>query len=381
MRAWERYLELDPGQLRRLRPAGHALPRARAIRQGRRRAQEGARPAARTRPAPTRRSATSTRRRSRPTRPSSTTARRSSWIRPTCACGCSLGDVLFSAPGASRRRSRRPTPSWPPIAKNRYGLELKGRALRELQDFDGAQRGGRAGALARIRTDLQAAFLKVTIAEARRDFADAAEGLEALLARNRTGEDPARASATTASSWSTSGSPTSSSAGTATRPTPSRAAAAVGGEPDAALLGQHVEALLQAKDLDKALSRGARGARALPGRHRPRRPRGHVLREKGDTRRPRSSHRRGAAQEAPPKDPRCSPQSARLLPARQAVQGGAERRCARRARSSPRNLRVALPARRRARAPEAPRRGGGGLPRGARASSPTRRPCSTTSAT
>jgi tetratricopeptide (TPR) repeat protein len=163
--------------------------------------------------------------------------------------------------------------------KNRYALDLKGRTLRDLKDFDKANEAAEQ-VLAQDASDLKAAYLRVTIAEARRDFPAAVAQLEAILARSRTGEDESASNdrlflihlgfdyqqqnryADAAAAF-----------GRAKR---------VGGEPDAALLGYHAEALLLAKDLDRALAetRSARG-------HFPDDPdlanlEATVLREKGD---------------------------------------------------------------------------------------------------
>ena len=70
--------------------------------------------------------------------------------------------------------------------------------------------------------DVKAAYLKVTIAESRRDFATAAALLEEILARPPAADEEGER-ATSASSWSTSASPTSSSSATPTRPRPSPA--------------------------------------------------------------------------------------------------------------------------------------------------------------
>jgi tetratricopeptide (TPR) repeat protein len=72
---------------------------------------------------------------------------------------------------------------------NRFALERRGRALRELRRFDEAIAA--ADALLQLEPgDLQATFLKVTVAEARRDSAGAARILEQILKRKRDDEDP-----------------------------------------------------------------------------------------------------------------------------------------------------------------------------------------------
>jgi tetratricopeptide (TPR) repeat protein len=148
-------------------------------------------------------------------------------------------------------------------AKNRYGLELKGRVLRELKDFDGASKAADQ-ALALDPKDLRAAFLKVTIAEARQEYQTAAEGLEAILARNRTGEEPGESVnndriflARLGIAYQQLGRPADAAEAF-------RKAANVAGEPDAELIEFRVEALLQAKDLEKALSEVRAGRTRFP---------------------------------------------------------------------------------------------------------------------
>ena len=65
---------------------------------------------------------------------------------------------------------------------NRFALDLKGRALRELRRFDEADAVADS-LVASDPKDEKAAYLKVTIAEARHDFAGAAKLLEEILAR------------------------------------------------------------------------------------------------------------------------------------------------------------------------------------------------------
>ena len=142
--------------------------------------------------------------------------------------------------------------------KNRFALDLKGRTLRDLKDFDRADEAAE-GVLVQDASDLKAAYLKVTIAEARRDFAAAAAQLEAILARNRAGEDESASNDRVflihlgfAYQQQNRYADAAAAFGRAKR---------VGGEPDATLLGYHAEALLLAKDLERALTetRAARG--------------------------------------------------------------------------------------------------------------------------
>src|SRR6266540_1432306 len=150
-------------------------------------------------------------------------------------------------------------------ARNRFALNLKGQALRDLREFDAAEEAADA-ILAeagsgfgqdpgeRQAAYLQGAYLKVQIAEGRRDFAAAASQLETILARNHSGEDAADAASRDrvflihlgfAYQQQAKFSDAANAFGRAKR---------VGGDPDAALLGYHAEALYLAKQLDQALT-------------------------------------------------------------------------------------------------------------------------------
>ncbi len=72
-------------------------------------------------------------------------------------------------------------------AENRFALDLKGRCLRDLRRYDEADVLA-DGLLAGNPSDLKAAYLKVTIAEARRDYAKTVSLIEGILARPRTKE-------------------------------------------------------------------------------------------------------------------------------------------------------------------------------------------------
>jgi tetratricopeptide (TPR) repeat protein len=71
---------------------------------------------------------------------------------------------------------------------NRFALDLKGRALRDLRRFDEADAVADS-LVASDPKDEKAAYLKVTIAEARHDFAGAAKLLEDVLARPAPADD------------------------------------------------------------------------------------------------------------------------------------------------------------------------------------------------
>ena len=78
--------------------------------------------------------------------------------------GPSAGGATSTGPSSRRTRC------WPTDAQNRFALDLKGRCLRDLRRFDEADAVADQ-LLAEDPDDLKAAFLKVTIAEQRRDFA------------------------------------------------------------------------------------------------------------------------------------------------------------------------------------------------------------------
>ena len=137
-------------------------------------------------------------------------------------------------------------------AANRFALDLKGRALRDLRRFDEASAVA-DGLVASDPKDQKAAYLKVTIAEARHDYAGAAKLLEDILAAPETAAGDEGASdrrvflvhlgfayqqleryADAAKAFAR--------------------AAAEGGPPDANLLSFHAEALYLAKQKDEALA-------------------------------------------------------------------------------------------------------------------------------
>ena len=191
-----------------------------------------------------------------------------------------LGEVLFSA-----RRYREALSEADAVLaadqKNRYGLELKGRVLRELKDFDAAKKAADQ-ALALDPKDLRAAFLKVTIAEARQEYQTAAEGLEAILSRNRTGEEPGESInndriflARLGIAYQQLGRPAEAAEAF-------RKAGTVAGEPDAELIEYRVEALVQAKDLDKAQAEVRAARLRFPKNNDLAFLEASVLREKGD---------------------------------------------------------------------------------------------------
>jgi tetratricopeptide (TPR) repeat protein len=169
-----------------------------------------------------------------------------------------LGDVLYKA-----RRYKEAVAEADAIleadASSPRGLDLKARALRELKDLDGALSAADQY-LAQEPGSLQAAYLRVTIAEARHDYAAAATGLERILARDRKQEDAAQAASNDRVFLVHLGYAYQRLSRFADAAEAFGRAKAVGGEPDAALLGYRIDALVLAKDWDKALaeSRAAR---------------------------------------------------------------------------------------------------------------------------
>jgi tetratricopeptide (TPR) repeat protein len=137
--------------------------------------------------------------------------------------------------------------------KNPFALDIRARSLRDLRDFDGAQ-AAVAKRLAEDPSDLKAAYVGVTIAEARRDFAGAAEQLERILARKRGGEDPQETGANDRVFLIHLGFAYQQQARFADAAKAFEKAAQTGGEPDAALLGYRAEALYLAKEYDPALA-------------------------------------------------------------------------------------------------------------------------------
>jgi tetratricopeptide (TPR) repeat protein len=133
---------------------------------------------------------------------------------------------------------------------NRFALDLRGRALRDLRRFDEADAVADA-LVAADGKDEKAAYLKVTIAEARRDFAGAAKLLEDILSRPAAGEEGASDRRVFLVHLGF--------AYQQLERYPDAAAAFAramneGGPPDANLLSFHAEALYLAKQKDDALA-------------------------------------------------------------------------------------------------------------------------------
>jgi tetratricopeptide (TPR) repeat protein len=147
--------------------------------------------------------------------------------------------------------------------RNRFALQVRGESLRDLRDFDGALAAVEQ-VLTQDANDLEAIFLKVTVAEARRDFTTAASELEKVLARERRQEDAAESGRNDrlflvhlAIAYGQLGRHQEAAA-------TFEKARNVGGEVDPGLVVQHVEALVQAKDLPRALSEARTGRTKFP---------------------------------------------------------------------------------------------------------------------
>jgi tetratricopeptide (TPR) repeat protein len=166
-------------------------------------------------------------------------------------------------------------------AKNRYALDLKGRALRDLKQFDPAEKAADE-ILAQDASDLKAAYLKITISEGRRDFTTAAAQLERILARDRAGEDPAEGASNDRVFLIHLGFAYQQQNRYADAAAAFGRAKRVAGEPDAALLGYHAEALLLAKDLDRALGETRSARTRFPQDPDLANLEATILREKGD---------------------------------------------------------------------------------------------------
>ncbi len=190
-----------------------------------------------------------------------------------------LGEVLVQA--------KRPTEALAEAAAvlksdgaNRFALDLKGRCLRDLKRYDEADTAATA-LVAGDPGDLKAAFLRITIAESRRDFAKAVALIEEVLARppakDEEGEGNQRIFLLHLGFAYQQLERYADAAAAFAR------AKAAGDPPDANLLSFHAEALYLAKQKDEALA-AVRSARErfpddvdLTGLEAT------LLREKGDT--------------------------------------------------------------------------------------------------
>jgi tetratricopeptide (TPR) repeat protein len=144
--------------------------------------------------------------------------------------------------------------------RNRFALDLQARAFRELRQLDKAAAAADK-LLADEPHDVKAGFLRATIDEARRDFKAVAGRLVLLMGRSRKGEDPAEAASTDRVLLVHLGFAYEQLENYPAAAEAFAKAKAATPEPDPTLLGQYVEALVLAKDYDKALAE-VRAARA-----------------------------------------------------------------------------------------------------------------------
>jgi len=147
--------------------------------------------------------------------------------------------------------------------KNRFALERRGRALRELRRFDEAIAA--ADALLELEPgDLQASFLKVTVAEARRDSAEVVRLLEQILERPKEGEDPEQARNNDRVFNVHLGFAYQQLERYGSAAEAFARARVLAGEPDATLATYQIEALRQGKRFDDALAVATEVRAALP---------------------------------------------------------------------------------------------------------------------
>jgi tetratricopeptide (TPR) repeat protein len=163
---------------------------------------------------------------------------------------------------------------------NRYALELKGKALRDLKRYDEAVKLADE-TLAKAPGDAAAAFLKATVAEARRDYAAAAAELEKLLQRTKENEDAEQRVANDRMFLV--------HLGLAYQQLDRQAEAAdiygrafdLSGKTEPGLVAQRVDALVRAKDLDRALAEAREARKRFPDEAQMVTLEAGVLREKG----------------------------------------------------------------------------------------------------
>jgi tetratricopeptide (TPR) repeat protein len=163
---------------------------------------------------------------------------------------------------------------------NRFALELKGKALRDLKRFDEALALADQS-LARDANDLAAAYLKATVAESRRDYAGAVQQLERLLARSHEGEDAQQRASNDRAFLLHLGLDYQQLGRHADAADAYGRAFALSGRTEAGILAQRVQALLRARDLERALSEVRDGRKRFPDEAQLVTLEGTVLREQG----------------------------------------------------------------------------------------------------
>jgi tetratricopeptide (TPR) repeat protein len=163
-----------------------------------------------------------------------------------------LGEILFRA-----RRQKEAVAECDQVLEvdphNALALELKGRSLRDLKQLDAASEVADL-LLAQDPRDLKARYLKITILEGRRDFEAAVTALAAILDREKTTEDPREAASNDRVFLVHLGYAYQQLDRHAEAAEAFGRAASLAGEPDAALIGHRIDALVQAHDLEHAAS-------------------------------------------------------------------------------------------------------------------------------
>ena len=146
--------------------------------------------------------------------------------------------------------------------KNRFALDLKARAFKELRRTDEAIAIAE-GLTASDPKDLKAAFLIVTLLEQKGSLPQAEEKLSALIRRNTSGEDQDSISRNNRVFWAHTGMVRQRQGLFKEAADAFGEAAGASKEPDVSLVTYRIDALISAKDFDRALKE-AQTARGNP---------------------------------------------------------------------------------------------------------------------
>ncbi len=147
-------------------------------------------------------------------------------------------------------------------ASNRFALDLKARALKELRLLDASLEIASSLAASDPK-DLKAAFLVVTLLEQKGSLDDALGKLNALIRRNTTGEDADSIARNNRVFWAHTGMVRQRLGQFKEAAEAFGEAASASQEPDRSLVTYRIDALISAGDFDRALKE-ARAARAEP---------------------------------------------------------------------------------------------------------------------
>ena len=145
---------------------------------------------------------------------------------------------------------------------NRFALDLKARAFKELRRLDEALSIATSLAAGDPK-DLKAAFLVVTLLEEKGSLAEAEERLESLIRRNTAGEDALSIARNNRVFWAHAGMVRQRLGRYKEAAEAFGEAANASKEKDSSLVTYRIDALISAKDFDKALKE-ARAARLDP---------------------------------------------------------------------------------------------------------------------